>query len=68
MALMDGYRRLLQGIGRRPARDARDEIELHLRLTTDELIAGGMSPDAAEVEAQRRFGNTERVAGELCRV
>jgi putative ABC transport system permease protein len=68
MALMDGYRRLLQGIGRRSARDARDEIELHLRLTTDELIAGGMSPDAAEVEAQGRFGNTERVAGELCRV
>ncbi len=68
MALMDGYRRLLQGIGRRPARDVHNEIELHLRLTTEELIGGGMSPDAAEAEARRRFGNAKDVEGELRRV
>jgi len=68
MALMDGYRRLLQGVGRRPARDARDEIDLHLQLRAEELVAGGMSPEAAAREARRRFGDAANVEGELRRV
>jgi predicted permease len=52
-----GIRRLLPFITPRSARrDADDEIRLHLKLRTDQLIADGMSPEAARAEAERRFG------------
>ncbi len=52
-----GIRRLLRFITPRSARrDADDEIRLHLRLRTDQLIAEGMSPETARAEAERRFG------------
>ena len=54
-----GIRRLLRFITpRSTARDADDEIRLHLKLRTEQLIAEGMSPAAAREEAERRFGES----------
>jgi predicted permease len=36
--------------------DADEEIRLHLELRTKQLMSEGMSPSAARVEAERRFG------------
>ncbi len=44
----------------RPERLSHDldvEIDTHLRERTDDLIAEGMTPGAAQAEARRRFGN-----------
>jgi predicted permease len=55
-----GIRRLFRLAGRsNPARDADDEIALHLKLRIDELVATGMSPVAARAEAERRFGEID---------
>jgi predicted permease len=40
-------------------RDVSDEIRLHVELRTEQLIGGGMSPDAARAEAARRFGTID---------
>ena len=47
---------------RRPALTEQDidaEIAFHLEARVAQLMARGMSPDAARSEAQRRFGNVE---------
>lgn len=55
-----GIRRLLRFITpRSAARDADDEIRLHLQLRTEQLIAEGMSPAAAREEAERPFGEVD---------
>ncbi len=41
----------------RLSRDLEREMEFHLAARRDELIAGGMEPQAASHEAARRFGN-----------
>lgn len=46
---------------RRNQRDFEDEIQSHLALETDRLIAEGMPPDAARLAARKRFGNVGRV-------
>jgi len=38
-----------------------DEIDFHLDMLTRELIDAGMPPEAARVEAQRRFGDRNAV-------
>jgi predicted permease len=48
---------------RRPVLTERDidaEIEFHLEARVAQLVARGMSPDAARSEARRRFGNVEQ--------
>ncbi|HKN67921.1 MAG TPA: ABC transporter permease [Gemmatimonadaceae bacterium] len=42
---------------RRRQRDFEDEIQSHLELETDQLIAQGMRPDDARLAARKRFGN-----------
>ncbi len=42
-------------------RDVRDEIRLHVELRIEQLIGGGMSPDAARREAERKFGSIDCV-------
>ena len=37
------------------------EIAAHLDLETDQLVAEGLSPDAAQSEARKRFGNVTAV-------
>jgi putative ABC transport system permease protein len=39
----------------------RDEIEAHVALETDRLIADGFTPDDAAIAARRSFGNVTRV-------
>jgi predicted permease len=46
---------------RRTVEDFADEIEAHLALEVERLIADGLSPQAARDEARRRFGNVTRV-------
>ena len=41
--------------------DFRDEIESHIALEADRLIAAGMDPREARMAARRTFGNTTRV-------
>ncbi|HKJ01181.1 MAG TPA: ABC transporter permease [Longimicrobiales bacterium] len=45
-----------------PEADIREEMELYIELRTEELVAGGMSPEAARREAEARFGDRETVA------
>jgi putative ABC transport system permease protein len=40
-------------------RDVRDEIRLHVELRTEQLIGGGMVPDEARSEAERKFGSID---------
>lgn len=55
-----GIRRLLRGVTRGSMQhDADEEIRLHLALRTKQLIAEGMSPEAAQREAERRFGEID---------
>jgi predicted permease len=46
---------------RRSDRDFRKEVQSHLDLETDRLVADGMPPDDARAEARRRFGNVATV-------
>ena len=43
--------------GKRTDGDFQAEIDAHLRLEADRLIAEGMPPDEAESSARRTFGN-----------
>ena len=47
------------------ARDMRDELEAHLALRRDALVAAGMDADAALLEARRRFGDFEATQAQL---
>src|SRR3954469_16344541 len=44
----------------RPDDDFAREIEAHLAIETDRLIAEGLDPDAARTRARRAFGNVTR--------
>ena len=46
---------------RRSDDDFREEVNAHLDLDTDRLIAEGMSPELAKAAARRAFGNVARV-------
>jgi predicted permease len=56
---LHGIRRLLRlaPSAARIERDVDDEIDFHLRMHIDELVARGMSPEDARVEAEQRFGD-----------
>lgn len=43
-----------------------DELDFHIACRVQELVASGMDPQAAEVEARRLFGNRDRIHRE-CR-
>ena len=45
------------GRRRRPDRDFAREVDAHLQLEADRLVEEGLSPDAARLEARKRFGN-----------
>ncbi len=63
-----GYKRFFWlGIGRAQdlRRELEQEIETHVALRTDDLVAQGMSPDAACEEALRRFGDLKAARREL---
>ena len=59
-----GIRRLFRLAPSAPdqiVREVDDQIDLHIDLRIEQLIAEGMSPDAARAEALRRFGPLDRV-------
>src|SRR5437016_3105743 len=56
-----GGLRLVWRWRRRSARDFTQEIEAHILLDTDRLIAEGMKPRDARAAAVRAFGNVTRV-------
>lgn len=65
MRIPPGWKRLLR-IGRPDiARDASDEVDFHLTMQIRDLIAEGLSPEEAEAEAVRRFGNPTRIRHRL---
>jgi putative ABC transport system permease protein len=43
-----------------------DELRCHLEMRAEELVEGGMDPEAAAKEARRRFGDPDRI-GRECR-
>ena len=56
------YARFLRG---NPARDVDEEVEFHFQSTIDELVASGMSPNAAREAARRKFGDVDRIGETL---
>jgi predicted permease len=61
--LRAGIRRLFRLAPTEPAQieaEVDDQIDLHLDLRTEQLIAHGMSPETARAEAIRRFGAIDR--------
>ena len=70
MPLPRGVARLFRLIGRdAPIEQEIDaEIQFHLEQETAGLIARGLSPEAARVEARRRFGDLGRTRAELERI
>lgn len=52
----------------RMRRDVDTELDFHVEGRVEELIAGGMTREAATLEAARRFGNRERVEAEVERI
>jgi putative ABC transport system permease protein len=62
---MSPWRKWL-AIGRRNVQaDVDDELRFHLEMQTRDLIASGLSPDAARREAERRFGAVPPVRAAL---
>src|SRR5262245_45886854 len=58
------WRRHLRLWGPNPRADLEMEISFHLEQLVAYLIARGMTPDQAQTEAMRRFGNVSRVRAE----
>ena len=42
-----------------------DELAFHFQMRIEELVARGMSPDAARAEAERKFGAYEEARRRL---
>jgi predicted permease len=62
------WRRYLRFLGPDVRADVEDELAFHVEMRTQQLIEGGMEPEAARAEALRRFGDPERVRQECERV
>ena len=59
------WRRYLRLVRSNSAADVDDELAFHLQSTIDELVAQGMSPDAARSAAQKKFGDVDRISTTL---
>ena len=70
MPRADGIRRLLhiQRGGASIDRAVDDELRFHFDMTVRELMAGGMNPDDAQREAERRFGDVQRTRERLATI
>jgi predicted permease len=55
------WRRYARLFGPDSRADVQDELQFHLEAKVDDLIAQGLSPDAARREAERRFGNLRAI-------
>ncbi|NKB89544.1 MAG: FtsX-like permease family protein [Acidobacteria bacterium] len=62
--MLDAMRRKL-GWGRGALEaDIREEMLAHIALCVDDNVAAGMDPDSARQDAERRFGDIDRLVGE----
>ena len=59
------WRRYLRFWRANPGGDVRDEVAFHLASTIDELVACGMSREAARELARQRFGDVGRISETL---
>jgi putative ABC transport system permease protein len=59
------WRRYLRFWRSDPDADVADELRFHLESAIAEYVAGGMTPEAARVEAIRRFGDLDAIAWTL---
>lgn len=59
-----GWRRLLQSLRSDIRGDVSDEISFHLEMRTADLVASGLSDDAARAEAERQFGDVPPIRDE----
>jgi predicted permease len=55
------WRRYARFFGHDSAADVRDELEFHIESKVEDLIAHGMSPEAARREAIRQFGQVQEI-------
>jgi predicted permease len=62
------WRRYLRLFGPDVAADVDDELRFHLEMRTEELIAGGWSPESARQEAVRLFGDVREISSECRRL
>ena len=67
--LPKGVRRLfdMESTGSPSEHDVQAELDFHVEMRTRELIEQGLSPEAAQNEAQRLFGDAKRINGMLSR-
>ncbi|HEU5218029.1 MAG TPA: permease prefix domain 1-containing protein, partial [Gemmatimonadales bacterium] len=65
-----GLTRLFRLVVRLPAveQDIDAEIAFHLEEETRALMAAGLAPDAARLEARRRFGNLRESRAAMARL
>ena len=59
------WRRYTRFLRASPSRDVDEELEFHLQSTIDELMAAGMSREAAREAARRKFGDVQRIGETL---
>ncbi|HEX4684088.1 MAG TPA: ABC transporter permease [Gemmatimonadaceae bacterium] len=59
------WRRYLRLTRPNASADLDDELRDHLESTIEELVTGGMTPDAARAEALRRFGDVSRIRAQV---
>ena len=59
------WRRYLRFFGPDPGADVEDELRFHVEERIDALVAGGMDPEAARREAERRLGDMNGIRREL---
>ncbi|MCP4902664.1 MAG: ABC transporter permease [bacterium] len=61
MSRAPAWRRYLRFWGPDVEGDVRDELDFHLEQRTQELVEGGMTPEAARREAVRLFGDQRQI-------
>lgn len=62
---LPAWRRYLRFWRRNSAADVEDELRFHLESTVDELMAAGMSAEAAHDAARRKFGDVDGISKTL---
>ena len=70
MPRISGIRRYIRS-GRTDSsvrRQVDDELAFHFAMRVDELVASGMTPEAARAEAEKRFGDVAAVRAQLARL
>jgi predicted permease len=61
MSMPPFWRRYARFFGPDPVADVKDELSFHLEAKRDDLVAQGWTPEAAQKEAERQFGDVHAV-------